>query len=80
MFHSAPPPSRQAAPCAELGDMPPRCSRHEADSQLLGMSANQTYYSQRNTFADSAVQKKKNAASAATSPTCADHASPFQIP
>ena len=41
---------------------------------------NRTYYSQRNTFADSAVQTKKTAASATTSPMCADHASPFQIP
>jgi hypothetical protein len=37
-------------------------------------------YSQRNTFAESAVQTAKTTASAATSPTCADHVSPFQIP
>jgi|SRR5580693_1333604 hypothetical protein len=37
-------------------------------------------YSQRNTFAESAVQTTKTTANAATSPTCADHASPFQIP
>jgi hypothetical protein len=37
-------------------------------------------YSQRNTLAESAVQTTKTAASAATSPTCADHGSPFQIP
>jgi hypothetical protein len=37
-------------------------------------------YSQRNTFAESAVQTKKTTASAATSPACADHVSPFQIP
>jgi hypothetical protein len=37
-------------------------------------------YSHRNTFAESAVQTTKTKASAATSPTCADHASPLQIP
>jgi hypothetical protein len=37
-------------------------------------------YSQRKTFAESAVQTANTTASAATSPTWADHASPFQIP
>src|ERR1700722_15808888 len=37
-------------------------------------------YSHRNTFAERAVQTTKTKASAATSPTCADHASPLQIP
>ena len=37
-------------------------------------------YSQRNTFAESAVQMTKTTARAATSPTCADHVSPIQIP
>jgi hypothetical protein len=37
-------------------------------------------YSQRNTFAESAVHTINTPASAATSPTCAHHASPFQIP
>ncbi len=35
---------------------------------------------QRNTFAESAVHTRHTAASAATSPMCADHASPFQMP
>src|SRR5579864_2605741 len=37
-------------------------------------------YSQRNTFADSAVQIAKMTISAKMSPMCADHASFFQIP
>jgi hypothetical protein len=37
------------------------------------------HYSQRNTFDESAVQIANTATSAATSPLCADHASPFQI-
>ena len=37
-------------------------------------------YSQRKTFAESAMQTTKTTASAATSPRCADHASPFQMP
>src|ERR1700679_1311459 len=37
-------------------------------------------YSQRNTFAESAVHTANTAASAATSPKCARHGSPFQIP
>src|SRR5450755_990420 len=38
------------------------------------------HHSQRNTFAESAVQIANTTANAATSPMCADHASPFQIP
>ena len=38
------------------------------------------HYSQRNTFAESAVQIANTTTSAATSPMCADHASPFKIP
>ena len=38
------------------------------------------HYSQRNTFAESAVQIAKTTTSAATSPMCVDHASPFRIP
>jgi hypothetical protein len=37
-------------------------------------------YSQRNTFAESAVQTTNTTASAATSPMCANHGSPFHIP
>jgi hypothetical protein len=37
-------------------------------------------YSQRKTLAESAVQTKNTRASAATSPKCADHRSPCQIP
>ncbi len=37
-------------------------------------------YSQRNTFAESAVQTANTTTRAATSPMCADHASPFQMP
>ena len=37
-------------------------------------------YSQRKTFAESAVQTRNTRASAATSPKCADHGSPCQIP
>lgn len=37
-------------------------------------------YSQRNTFAESAVQTTNTTTSPATSPLCADHASPLQIP
>ena len=37
-------------------------------------------YSQRKTFAESAVQTRKTRASAATSLKNADHGSPFQIP
>ena len=46
-------------------------------SQQLRISGG---YSQRNTFAERAVQAKKTKANAATSPMCADHASPLQIP
>ena len=38
------------------------------------------HYSQRNTFAESAVQTANMTARAATSLVCADHASPFHIP
>src|SRR5580658_2489818 len=37
-------------------------------------------YSQRKTFAESTVQTRNTRASAATSPKCADHGSPCQIP
>jgi hypothetical protein len=37
-------------------------------------------YSQRNTFAERAVQMTNTTASAATSPMCGHHASPFHIP
>src|SRR5580698_1244426 len=37
-------------------------------------------YSQRKTFDDSAVQIANTTTSAATSPMCADHASPLKIP
>jgi hypothetical protein len=37
-------------------------------------------YSQRNTFADSAVHTINTPASAAKSPRCADQVSPFQMP
>jgi len=37
-------------------------------------------YSQRNTFVESAVQTRNTTINAATSPTCANHASPLQIP
>jgi hypothetical protein len=37
-------------------------------------------YSQRNTFAESAVQATNTRTRAAMSPTWTDHASPFQIP
>ncbi len=37
-------------------------------------------YSQRKTFAESAVQTTNTTVSAMISPTCADHASPLQIP
>jgi hypothetical protein len=37
-------------------------------------------HSQRNTFADSAVNTTITNVSAATSPACAAHPSPFQIP
>ena len=40
----------------------------------------QPCYSQRKTLAESAVQTANNTASAATSPTWVDQASPFQIP
>src|SRR5262245_46334937 len=37
-------------------------------------------HSQRNTFAEIAMQTTNTATSAATSPTCADHGSLFRIP
>ena len=37
-------------------------------------------YSQRNTFAETAVQIANTTTSATMSPMCADHASPFRIP
>ena len=44
------------------------------------MGTAQCAHSHRKTFADSAVNTTITNASAATSPACADHASPFQIP
>ena len=38
------------------------------------------HYSQRNTLAERAVHTANTATSAATSPRCARHGSPFQIP
>ena len=42
--------------------------------------AGHSNYSQRKTFAESAVQTRHTTASAAMSLMCADHASPIQIP
>jgi putative transposase len=49
-------------------------------SICLTSSTVATYYSQRNTFPESAVQITNTRTSATRSPACADHASPFKIP
>src|ERR1022692_4384168 len=75
------PPTRTAAVRRK------RCSRKVTRrSPLFDLSAKRRgphfrhNYSQRNTFAESAVQTANTTTRAATSPRWADHASPFQIP
>jgi len=47
---------------------------------LRDLPAQSPPHSQRKTFAERAVQRAKETARAATSPQCASHDSPFQIP
>jgi hypothetical protein len=69
-------------------NMPPQVDAAElADNDVthvawkrISRASRNPCYSQRNTFAESAVHTTNTTASAATSPTCAHHASPFQIP
>ena len=53
---------------------------HVLDRTLTARPAGPQLYSQRNTFADIAVQTTNVSTSAATSVPCASHDSPFQIP
>ena len=56
---------------------------HPPERLLRGggpLAARFSLYSQRNTFAETAAHTTNTTPRAATSPMCADHASPFQIP
>jgi len=56
------------------------CIRRIDCASSLEPDERNSFYSQRNIFAESAEQIANTKTSAATSPRCADQASPFQIP
>ena len=63
-----------------FGHSPPFLAASYREWQITRQSPRRPHYSHRNTFAESAVQTANTTTSAARSPMCADHASPFKIP
>jgi hypothetical protein len=63
---------------SEIGTSLPELAGNQAIHAETGIE--QSCYSQRKTFAESAAQMTKTKTSPATSPRWANHGSPFQIP